>query len=528
MSADWWVAKRLRGPRVRSIDIVIVVAYLVAMPVLGMLIAGRQRSSSDYFLGNRQLPWWAVCFSVVATETSTLTVISTPAIAYGGKFTFLQLAFGYLIGRIVVAFVLLPRYYAGGLITAYAFLGKRFGATLQGTASATFVITRLLAEGTRLFAGALPIKVILDAYGIHTSYVAIVVLLTACTVIYTYVGGMRAVVWVDAIQLLLYLGGAIATIVVLAGKLPHGWVSTATSTGKFQVLDFTASILTSPYSFVAAVVGGALLSMASHGADQLIVQRLLACRDLRSSQRALIGSGVVVFFQFGLFLLIGTMLWIFYKGASPTSMHQTASGDDLFPTFIIKQLPVGLSGLLIAGILAATMGTLASALNTLSTSTVNDLYQRFTKRKLDDLTVLRHGRTWTLVWAAVFVVFALPFSSTKNPIIEKALGITGYTYGALLGAFFLGLLVRRASQADAVAAFLTTVAVMAFVILGVTFTGAGGKQLPLAYPWYTPVGVAVTLLVGGLLSLRHRAGAPPGDPSDPVVPKAVAGETQAA
>ncbi|MEV6228299.1 sodium:solute symporter [Saccharopolyspora shandongensis] len=491
----------------RSLDLVVIGLYLIAMPVLGMLLSGRQRSSQDYFVGSRQLPWWAVCFSVVATETSTLTVISVPTVAYLGSFTYLQLAIGYLIGRVVVAFVLLPKYYAGNLVSAYAFLGQRFGSGLQGTASVTFLVTRLLADGLRLFATAIPVKVVLAAFGVTMSYWQIVLILSIMTVIYTYFGGIKAVVWVDAIQMAVYVGGAICAAVVLLGRLPGDWMSTALAEGKFQLFDFGSSIITDQYAFFTAVIGGAVFAMASHGADQLMVQRLLACRNLRDSQRALIASGVVVFLQFALFLFIGSMLWSFFKGAQPADLGM-ASKDELFPQFIVNDLPPGLSGLLIAGILAAAMSTLASSLNSLSTSTVSDLYQRISKRKLDDATVLRMGKGWTLVWAVVFVVFASMFSSTDNPVVEVGLSIASYTYGALLGAFLLGLLVKRARQADAVIAFVATLVVVLFFVFWVTFPNGEGGEKSLAFPWYTPLGVIVTLLVGGLLSLRHPRPAP--------------------
>lgn len=486
----------------RSLDLVVICVYLVAMPVVGILLGGRQRSAEGYFLGNRRLPWWAVCFSVVATETSTLTVISVPTVAYLGTFTYLQLAIGYLIGRIMVAYVLLPRYYAGNLVSAYEFLGRRFGTRLQGTASVTFLVTRLLADGLRLFAAAIPVKVVLQSLRVDASYWQIVLALAVLTVLYTLMGGMRAVVWVDAIQMSVYVGGAIFTAIVLADRLPSDWFATAIEDGKFQLFDFGSSIMTQQYSFFTAVIGGAVFAMASHGADQLMVQRLLACRNVRDSQRAVIASGVVVLLQFALFLLIGTMLWSSLSGASPASLGMS-SNDELFPRFIATQLPPGLAGLLLAGILSAAMSTLAGSLNSLSGSTVSDLYQRFTRRKIDDAGILRHGRLWTLVWAAVFVLFASMFSTTTNPIVEIGLSIASYTYGALLGAFVLGLVVKRARQSDAIVAFVSALVVVLYLALGVAFPDGKGGEARLAFPWYTPIGVAVTLAVGGSLSLRH-------------------------
>ncbi|MBV9845324.1 MAG: sodium:solute symporter [Kutzneria sp.] len=486
-------------------DIAIIVLYLLAMPVIGLLLRGKQRTGTDFFVGGRTLPWWAVCLSVVATETSTLTVISTPGLVWGSGFTYLQLALGYIAGRTIVSVVLLPRYFKGNFVTAYTFLGKRFGTASQTVASLAFVVTRLLAEGVRLFAGAIPIQAILATYGLHTQYWHIVLGLTVLTVVYTYVGGVRSVVWVDVVQLALYLGGAIVAVVVLADKLPSNWMSIAADGGRYQFLDFSSPVLTSQYAFVTAVVGGAVFSMASHGSDQLIVQRLLATRSLRDGQKALIGSGIVVFVQFGLFLLVGSGLWVLYHGAAPKELG-LQNTDGFFAKFIVESLPVGVAGLLIAGILASTMGALASALNALSTSTVNDLYQRLRRQALPEDAQLRHGRMWTLVWAAVFVVFASMFSTTTGPVIELGLSITGYTYGALLGSFALGLLVRRARELDAVLAFLITIAVMA-VVVSLKFT-VNGKQVGLAFPWYTLLGVVITLIVGGLMSLRHRTAAP--------------------
>ncbi|RKT57073.1 sodium:solute symporter [Saccharothrix australiensis] len=503
----------------RALDLAIIVLFLAGMPLLGVWIGGRQRSATDYFVSERRIPWWVVCVSVVSAETSTLTVLSVPTIAYGGTMTFLSLSIGYLLGRVVVSFVLLPKYVAGELVTAYGFLGERFGGGLQGTASVTFLVTRLLADGLRLFATAIPVKVVLLAYGVDASYWLIVAVLGLAMVVYSFLGGVRAVVWVDAIQMLWYVLGAAVVIAVLSGKLPDGWFASAADAGKFQVLDFAANPLTSQYAVLTAFVGGAVLSMASHGADQLVVQRLMATKDVRAARKALVASGVVVFLQFALFLVIGVLLWAFYRGARPVEDLKLNNGDELFAHFIVRDMPPGLSGFVMAGILAAA---LSSSLGALASSTVADVYQRVVRRPLSEAEVLRQGRIWTVVWAGLLVVCAGLFASFTrrgNPIVEQGLSIAGFTYGALLGAFLLGLLFRGARQADAVVAFVTTVAVMAFVILGVKFVGpeasvvidfsaATTTSKALAYPWYTPMGVLVTLVVGGLLALRHK-GDPP-------------------
>jgi SSS family transporter len=525
---------------VRALDIAIIVIFLVGMPLLGVLIGGRQKSATDYFVSEKKISWWVVCLSVVSAETSTLTVLSVPVVAYvappsAGGMTYLTLALGYIVGRIVVSFVLIPRYVAGDLVTAYAFLGKRYGDGMRATASVTFQFTRLLADGIRLFATAIPIKVVLASYGVDASYWVIVAVLGIAMVFYTFVGGVRAVVWVDAIQMLWYVLGGIVVVVALAGALPSGWFGDAMDASKFQLFDFSSDPLTGGFPFLAAFFGGALLAMASHGVDQLIVQRLMSTRDVRAAQKALIASGVVVFFQFAFFLVIGVMMWAFYKAAVPTD--PTSAGglglgnkDELFANFIVTELPSGLSGFVIAGILAAA---LSSSLGALASATVTDVYERVSRRELTDTDRLRLGRIWTVVWAGLLIIcaglFATANKTTADPIVVQALGITGYTYGALLGAFLLGLIFRRAAQFDGIVAFVVTVAVMTFVILGVKFVGPAAAADPVANGyaqwdsiridfsasapaegvrtltswWYTPLGVAVTLLVGGLLSLRH-------------------------
>jgi SSS family transporter len=477
----------------RVIDLAVIVVYLVAIAAIGLRLSGRQGTATAYFVGERDLPWWAVCFSIVATETSTLTVISVPGVAYMGAFGFVELSIGYLVGRSLVAFVLLPLYMRGGFVSAYQYLQQRFGPGMQGVASVTFLFTRLLAEGVRLFASAIPIKLLLVALGVDASFVAIIAGLTCITVLYTYVGGIRAVIWTDAIQMLLYVGGAIVCVLVLFNEVGTAGFAQAYAAGKFQVLNFTAPILTSPFNAVAAIVGGAIFGMASHGTDQLIVQRVLACRTLTEGRKAMIGSAVMVGIQFALFSLVGTLLWVHLGGKSPTDLGLRGS-DDLFPRFILDELPPGLSGLLIAGILSATMGSLSSALNSMANSTVADLW-RAMGRTASDAATLRLSRMLTILWAVIMAGFACMFTDTKGQVVLLGLGIAGYTYGALLGAFLLGLIVRRANQRDAIVAFIATVVVMTLVV----------RNYPLAFTWYVPLGVIVTLIVGGAMCVTHEA-----------------------
>ncbi len=505
------------------LDVAVLIVYAVGVVAFGLRAGGTQRTTQDYFLGGRDLPWWAVCFSIVATETSTLTVIGVPAVAYLGSLTFLQLTIGYILGRTVVAAVLLPRYFRGEQQTAYAFLGDRFGDGMRALASVTFLLTRLLADGVRLFATAIPIQVIARAAGLEVGYPVVILAIGVVTAAYTYVGGLKAVVWMDVVQMGIYVGGAVLALVLLASGPLAGTLAEAADAGKLQLVDWGWSeglgvFLTSPYAFLVAVGGGTVFAMASHGTDQLIVQRVLACRSLEDGRKAMVWSGVFVAAQFALFLAVGLGLWVHYGGAPLAELGLTR-GDELFPSYILAEIPPGLRGLLFAGIIAAAMSTLSSSLNALAGSTLMDLLERLSGWRPTPERALSLSRVLTLVWAAVFVGFAMLFTGMNNPVVELGLGIAGFTYGGLLGAFVLGLVNRRARQADAVVAFLVAIGVMVFVIFGLWYsttqgawvadwrpTAAAREALGLravAWPLYPVVGAAITVGLGGALGLRH-------------------------
>ncbi|MDI5964367.1 sodium:solute symporter [Streptomyces sp. SL13] len=497
----------------RQLDLVVIVVYLVAIAAIGLRLSGRQKSSKEYFVGEGNMPWWTVSFSVVATETSVLTVISVPGGAYSGQgFGNVELALGYVVGRVVVATVLIPLYKRGGFVSAYQYLGDRFGLRLQGLASVTFVFTRLLAEGVRLFASAIPIKLLLDELGVPAGYKLIIVVLTLITVVYTYLGGIKAVIWTDAIQMGLYLGGALLALGVLYGHVGGHGLSGALHAGRLKLFDTDFSfdhILTSPFALPTAIIGGAIFAMASHGSDQLIVQRILATRSLRDGQKAMIGSGVFVTVQFAAFSLVGALLWSYNHGKT-FAQQGLASSDYLYPEFILHGLPVVVSGLLVAGILGAAMGSLSSALNSMSNSTVSDIIRTLLRRETSEAGLLKLARVMTLVWAVLMAVFACAFSTSTGNVYLTGLAIAGYTYGALLGAFLLGRLVKRATELDSVIAFVVTLAVMTYIVrdvkIGVTVAGAT-VPTAIAAQWLVPIGVAVTLAVGSLASLFHRTGA---------------------
>jgi len=503
-----------------TVDYLVIAVYMAAVVVFGIRSAGKQKTVNDYFLGSKELPWWAICFSIVATETSTLTVIGIPAVAYGGTMAFFQLTFGYMVGRILVAAFFLPRYMKGDLSTAYEFLGQRFGTRLQGLSSLTFLATRLLADGVRLFATAIPIKIIAASAGLDVGYPVIILTIGVLTALYTYVGGFKAVVWMDVVQMCVYVFGAILTVFILLSNLPADVFSDLVGAGKTRVFfpDISLqSVITQPYVLVTAVVGGGIFSMASHGTDQLIVQRLLSCKNLLDARKAIVGSALFVMGQFAIFLILGALLWAFYGGADAADLGLNRL-DEVFPKFIIEQLPIGVAGLVLAGILAAAMSTLSSSLNALASSTMNDLLgKRFSL--LPGETKLRYSKLLTLGWALVFVFFATLFEDRQNPVVELGLSIASFTYGALLGAFLLGLLMNRAREVDALIAFVTSLVGMILIIFGVWMTSSGSWIFELApsaamkselgltaiaWPWYTTIGTSITLVVGSLLSLRHR------------------------
>ncbi|MDK7742960.1 sodium:solute symporter [Helcobacillus massiliensis] len=483
------------------LDIAVIVLYLLATAWLGLKLSGKQTGVRDYFLGSRDLPWWAVCLSVVATETSALTVIGIPVMSYLGNISYLQLGLGYILGRVIVAFLLLPRYYDGEMVTAYAYLGKRFGESTQATAGITFMVTRLLADGVRVLAAAIPLKVILDGLGVHASYFVIIVVLALVTILYTFIGGIRAVVWVDVAQMLLYVVGGIIALVVVTSAIGGSWLTDAIAEGKTQLLVLEGSPISGADSLIPSLIGGTVFAMASHGSDQLVVQRLLACCTKAEAQKALIASGVVVVVQFAVFLAVGLALWGYYQQKSPAELGLTRD-DEIFPHFIIEGLPAGLSGLLLAGILAAAMSTLSSSLSALSSSTVTDVVARFRRDPLTEEQGLRVGRWATIAWGVAFILPATVFTSDEGSIVILALGIAGITYGGLLGAFIFGIVNKRARAAGANIAFAVAVAVNAFFFVMEKYVVG---DVWVAWQWYPLLGVLVTFAVGGLLSLRRSA-----------------------
>lgn len=485
-----------------AIDYAIVAAYLVGVTLAGIWIAGRQTSSRDYFLGGKEMSWWSVGFSIVASETSTLTFISVPGVAYRGNMHFLQLAMGYFIGRLLVTVLFIPAYYKGDLETAYDFLGIRFGLHLRKAASSVFIITRVLASGVRLFATAIPVHIITGL-----SYPLSILLIGGFTLVYTYLGGLKAVVAMDVVQMFIYLAGAAASMVLIIHTLPGGWgdvVAYATRDGadKFAIFNLEMSgglmgFLSSPYTLLGGLLGGTFLTMASHGTDQLLVQRLLGCRTKWDAQRALMLDASLIVLQFAFFLVLGLCLFAFYQGQSLEALG-LRSFDEVFPKFIVENLPTGLAGLVIAGVLASAMGTLSSSISSLASATFLDLFRPLRRGKeLTQRQELGWSRVFTLVWGVTLIGGAMLFTDTQNAVVELGLQIASFTYGGLLGVFFLGLFFAHTRQPDAFVGFAAGLSAMVGVIYGTDID----------FTWHTLIGCTATILAGNLSWLvRTRLG----------------------
>ncbi|MFL6231406.1 MAG: sodium:solute symporter [Pyrinomonadaceae bacterium] len=518
----------------RALDLVIIFGYLVGITLFGVLFSGKQKTTKDYFLGDRSVPWWAIAASIVATETSTITFISVPGVAFarGGNFQFLQLVFGYMLGRVVISLLFIPSYFRGELLTVYQLLERRFGQRIKMLAAALFVVMRNIADGVRLLLTAIVLAAVYTAFqpqaNVTTIIVWSIVLLGAVMIVFTYFGGMEAVIWVEVVQLGIYLAGALAAAFVLAAGIKGGFgeaVALGKGYGKFNLIDlgfrwtdYTISSptsfwsalpwsggkwsfhlpvdLTKTYTLWAGLLGGCFLTMSTHGTDQYLVQRYLCTDRPRRAAQALLSSGAVVFAQFVGFLFIGVLLFAFYQphadpayatltaGAATLPIEgafQSVPSDSVFPHFITRHMPSGLSGLVVAAIFAAA---LSSSLNSIAATAVNDLYKPFAPRR-DDRHYLRVSHWLTLVWGVVQIAVALLFMSQNRSALDQALSIASLVNGPVLGVFLVGTFLRRASEPPALVGMLTSMVVMLYIRF----------MTPLAWTWYVLLGSAVTFLV---------------------------------
>ncbi|HTS25016.1 MAG TPA: sodium:solute symporter [Bryobacteraceae bacterium] len=486
----------------RYFDLSLILVYLAGITWFGARFGRGQKSLRDYFLGGRTAPWWAITLSIVSAETSTLTIVGTPALAYEGNLGFLQLVMGYLLARIVISFLFLPHYFRGEMFTAYELMRRRFGERIRKLTASMFLVTRALAEGVRVYAISLVISTVLGT-GIEAS----IVIITVLTIFYTFEGGMTAVIWTDVVQMCLYVLGAVLSFAVILELTPGGWdhvAAVAAAAHKFTVFDFrfspSMSFFARTYTFWAGIAGGCFLTTASHGTDQLMVQRFLSARDERQGRTALLASWVVIFIQFTLFLLIGILLYVYYgdrqlpicaANLKPAIDCRPARMDLVYIDFVWKHMPTGAAGLIMASILAAAMANISAALNSLSSTTVVDFYQPILRRRgsTDEKSQFRLAHLATIFWGAVLLTIGL-LAQHVHSVLEAGLAIASVPFGALLGVFLLGILTRRTREWAAMAGVLAGLCAVLYVRFAT----------PVAFTWYVLVGTVVTFLVGLLAS----------------------------
>jgi len=500
MASEFYLSSNL-GVGFSGVDYAVLAAYLVGITWFGSRFRRSQTTVKDYFLGNRQTSWIVISLSIVATETSTLTLIGVPALAYstyarpeqGGSFTYLQVVAGYIVARFVISALFIPAYFQGEMLTAYELLNRRFGARAKHFAASLFLVMRALAEGVRVFAASLVLAAVVGASlpGLPNLWLWSIVIVGVLTLIYTFEGGIAAVIWTDLVQLVIYVGGSLLAAWMLVTLVPGGWtaiISDARASGKLHVLSFARDV-TVPFTFWAGLIGGCFLTMASHGTDQLLVQRLLTCRNRRESQLAIIVSGFVVFAQFVLFLTIGVMLHAYYTTHPLPAM---ASNDEIFPAFIVRSLPHGIAGLVIAAIFAAAMSNLSGSLNSLASTTVLDFYVPLlteTQPEAAEWRLLRLSRWLTAAWGVALIGIAI-LARDWGSVFTVGLTIASIVYGPMLGAFLLGLLTRRVRERD----IMIAMAVSLVAMIGVNLT------LPLAWTWYVLAGTVICAVVAWVSS----------------------------
>lgn len=491
-----------------TIDYAVLLIYLIGITIFGTLFRGSQKNVKDYFIGGKNIHWLVISLSIVATETSTLTLIGVPAIAYanykypeqGGSFTYLQVVIGYIIARIVISLIFIPKYFQGELLTAYELLKQRFGVKTKNFAASLFLVMRALAEGVRIYAASIVLAAVLGSSLPNFPNLTMwsIVIVGVLTLIYTFEGGIAAVIWTDLIQLVIYIGGSLVAAYMLLNLVPGGWteiVQEATDAGKFQIFSFNWT-LGLPFTFWAGVFGGTFLTMASHGTDQLLVQRLLTCKNQGDSQKAIVFSGFIVFFQFALFLLIGVMLYAYYQNVPMADSALSASNclasgkcDQIFPRFIVEQLPHGISGLVIAAIFAAAMSNLSGSLNSLASTTVLDFYKPLINPNASEESLLKLSRWLTAAWGVILIVIAF-FAQNWGSVFTVGLTIASIVYGTMLGAFLLGVLTNKANQIGVIVGMLASLITMLFVKFYTT----------LAWTWYVLAGTIVCWSVGYVIS----------------------------
>lgn len=489
------------------IDLVIIAAYLAGVVIAGAWFSRRQTTTRQYFLAGRDVPWWAIAASIVATETSTITFISVPGIAFsrGGDFGFLQLAMGYVVGRLLIATFFVPAYFRGSIVTVYELLQGPFGSNVRSLASSLFVVMRTIADGIRLLLTAIVLSAVIAAFlpgaSVQASMFWSIVLLGLVMIAFTFLGGIEAVLWIEVVQLGIYIAGAIGAAIALTNLIPgglQGGLAIASSAGKLGLFDFSLDF-TRAYGFWAGLLGGAVLTMSTHGTDQFMVQRYLCARGPRPAAVAIVVSGVFVLLQFALFLTIGALLFAFYRpdlaagyATGPTAAPFGAA-DQVFPAFLTQHLPTGLSGLVVAAIFAAA---LSSSLNSIAAAATHDLWRRFA-RDVSDRRELLVSRVATVAAGVIQIGVALLFATRERSALDLALGVASLLNGPVLGVFLLAWMGIRGA-----------VPALAGMVIGLAAVTATWRLTDLAWPWYAVIGAGVTILAGLTVSTGSPASRP--------------------
>jgi len=503
----------------QTLDLIIIFGYLIGITAFGIWFSGKQETTEDYFVGDRSVPWWAIAMSIVATETSTITFVSVPGVAFakGGNFQFLQLVFGYMLGRVVISLIFIPLYFKGDLQTVYQLLGERFGSKVKMLASALFVVMRNIADGIRLLLTAIVLAAVYASFNPGADQTTIIIgsiiLLGVVMIIFTFYGGMEAVIWVEVVQLVIYIGGAIAAAVVLIQNIDGGW-STALTVGqqfdKFDVFDFNLDFAKT-YTFWGGLIGGCFLTMSTHGTDQYLVQRYLCTSKPAAASTALLTSGAVVLAQFIGFLFIGALLFAFYHPYdSPQYAQAGVAGsgvpgtfpflkpDQVFPNFITEHMPAGLSGLVVAAIFAAA---LSSSLNSIAATAINDLYKPFAKA-VTDKQLLKLSGVLTVIIGIVQILVAIAFMATGESALNLALSVASLFNGPVLGVFLVGTFLKQAKEIHALTGMLASTALMIYILLAFNGFVPGPR---IAWPWYALIGSLTTVLITFISTLLFKS-----------------------
>lgn len=492
----------------QTLDLIIIFGYLIGITAFGILFSGKQETTEDYFVGDRSVPWWAIAMSIVATETSTITFVSVPGVAFakGGNFQFLQLVFGYMLGRVVISLIFIPLYFKGELQTVYQLLGDRFGNRVKMLASGLFVIMRNVADGIRLLLTAIVLAAVYRSFNPGADETMLVVgsiiLLGAVMIVFTFYGGMEAVIWVEVVQLVIYIGGAVAAAVVLLNNIEGGWsgaVAAGEQFDKFSLFDFNLDF-TKTYTFWGGLLGGCFLTMSTHGTDQYLVQRYLCTSKPASASTALLTSGAVVLAQFIGFLFIGVLLFAFYApfnapeyaqagvaGSGVAATFPFSKPDQVFPNFITEHMPAGLSGLVVAAIFAAA---LSSSLNSIAATAINDLYKPF-KGEITDKQLVRLAGWLTVIVGIVQIIVAIAFMKTGESALNLALSVASLINGPILGVFLVGTFLKKAKEINALIGMMASITLMLYILLGTK----------IAWPWYALIGSLTTIAVAFISTL---------------------------